>query len=36
MVVPWDEALTMCWDGRIRDGKTLFGLLAADRYDKPE
>ena len=28
MVVPWDEALAMCWDGRIRDGKTLFGLLA--------
>jgi ADP-ribose pyrophosphatase len=26
-VVPWDEALAMAADGRIRDAKTLVGLL---------
>lgn len=29
VAIAWDEALAMCQDGRIRDGKTLFGLLAA-------
>jgi ADP-ribose pyrophosphatase len=29
--VAWDEAVAMCLDGRIRDGKTIAGILAADR-----
>lgn len=31
MVVPWDEAVAMCLDGRIRDAKTIAGLLLCDR-----
>lgn len=27
-VVPWDEAVAMCLDGRIRDAKTIAGILA--------
>jgi 8-oxo-dGTP pyrophosphatase MutT (NUDIX family) len=30
--VPLAEALLMCDDGRITDGKTILGLLLADRY----
>ncbi len=29
--VPWEQAMTMCTDGRIVDGKTLFGLAVAER-----
>jgi ADP-ribose pyrophosphatase len=29
--VPWQEALAMCLDGRIRDAKSIAGLLAAER-----
>ena len=31
LVVPWDEAMAMVTDGRIRDAKTLVGLLLYDR-----
>lgn len=31
VAVPWDEAVAMCTDGRIVDGKTLFGLVMAER-----
>ena len=31
MALPWGEAMTMCRDGRIVDGKTLLGLVAVDR-----
>jgi len=31
-VVPWDEALAMARDGRIRDGKTLVGLLFYETF----
>ena len=30
LVVPWDEALQMVFDGRIEDAKTLVGLLHYD------
>ncbi|MFM8985646.1 MAG: NUDIX domain-containing protein [Planctomycetia bacterium] len=29
-VVPWDEAVTMCRDGRIEDAKTIAGILLVD------
>jgi ADP-ribose pyrophosphatase len=28
--VAWDEAVAMCLDGRIKDAKTIAGILAAD------
>ncbi len=31
VVVDWDEARAMCLDGRIRDAKTIAGILAAMR-----
>lgn len=31
-IVSWDEALAMARDGRIRDAKTLVGLLWGDRF----
>lgn len=31
VTVEWDEALAMCLDGRIRDAKTIAGILAVDR-----
>jgi len=31
-IVSWDEALAMARDGRIRDAKTLVGLLYGDRF----
>jgi len=31
-VVPWDEALAMARDGRIRDAKTLVGLLFYETF----
>jgi ADP-ribose pyrophosphatase len=27
LVVPWEEALAMLWDGRVEDAKTFTGLL---------
>lgn len=33
-IVDWDEALAMTHDGRIRDAKTLAGLLWFDRWRK--
>ncbi len=32
LVVAWDEAMAMVADGRIKDAKTLVGLLYVDRY----
>lgn len=32
--VPWEEAVRMARDGRIRDGKTLLGLLFYDRFSR--
>jgi ADP-ribose pyrophosphatase len=29
-VVPWDEAVAMCLDGRIDDAKTIAGILLVD------
>jgi folate-binding protein YgfZ len=29
-VVPWDEAVAMCLDGRIEDAKTIVGILLVD------
>jgi ADP-ribose pyrophosphatase len=29
-VVPWNEALAMCLDGRIDDAKSIAGLLLTD------
>lgn len=29
--VPWDDAVTMCLDGRINDAKTIVGVLWNDR-----
>lgn len=29
--LPWDDALRACRDGRIADGKTIAGILLADR-----
>jgi len=31
MVVPWDEAVAMAYDGRIDDAKTIVSLLLCDR-----
>ncbi len=31
VLVPWSEAVRMALDGRIKDGKTLLGLLLWDR-----
>jgi len=31
-IVSWDDALAMARDGRIRDAKTLVGLLYGDRF----
>lgn len=31
LVVPWKEAITMVFDGRIQDAKTIVGLLFYDR-----
>jgi hypothetical protein len=31
LVVTWDEAMQMAFDGRIEDAKTLVGLLYYDR-----
>jgi ADP-ribose pyrophosphatase len=31
VAVEWDEAVAMCLDGRIRDAKTIAGMLAVDR-----
>jgi ADP-ribose pyrophosphatase len=31
VILPWSEAVQMALDGRIRDGKTLAGLLLWDR-----
>ena len=31
LLIPWEEALQMCTDGRIRDAKSLAGLLLAQR-----
>ncbi len=31
MVVPWDEAVAMTYDGRIEDAKTIVALLLYDR-----
>jgi ADP-ribose pyrophosphatase len=31
-IVSWDDALAMAGDGRIRDAKTLVGLLWGDRF----
>jgi ADP-ribose pyrophosphatase len=31
VTIPWTEAMAMCADGRIVDGKTLFGLVAVKR-----
>lgn len=30
VTLAWDQALAMCKDGRIEDGKTVVGILAAD------
>ena len=32
LVVAWDEAMTMVADGRIKDAKSLVGLLYVDRF----
>jgi ADP-ribose pyrophosphatase len=29
-VVPWNEAVAMCLDGRIEDAKTITGILLVD------
>lgn len=34
LLVPWHEAIKMALDGRIRDAKTLVGLLFYDRLNK--
>ena len=31
LLVDWNDALAMCHDGRIKDAKTIAGILAADR-----
>ena len=31
LTVAWQDALAMCLDGRIRDAKSIAGILAADR-----
>lgn len=33
---PWQDAVAACLDGRIADGKTIAGVLAADRLLNPE
>jgi ADP-ribose pyrophosphatase len=34
--VAWSEAIAMCEDGRLRDAKSLSGLLLADRFLRTE
>ncbi len=36
LAVAWDVALAMCHDGRIRDAKTIAGILVADTVLKHE
>jgi len=34
--VPWDEAVAMCFDGRIEDAKSIAGILLEDRRQRSE
>lgn len=34
VVLPWEEAMAMVWDGRIRDAKSILALLIVDQVRK--